>query len=149
MTRKSLSLGSKGVTPLLARRVEGGELILARLEPGEVFPDDVNLDEWRNSVVVSCKGSVQRVRWRLGDTPVYETRGKFELVTLDGVFFDDGSYHLHGVLSDERGHTLGGHVKGFEVYTTVELVLLRLNARLVRGRDERTGYRELVDVITG
>ncbi|WP_456436772.1 PPC domain-containing DNA-binding protein [Methanopyrus sp.] len=117
------------------------------MEPGERFPESVNTNRWRNSIVVSGKGSVRALRWRLGDTSVFETRGKFELISLEGLLFDDGSYHLHASVSDENGHTLSGHVKGFEVYTTVELVLLRLSARLEREHDPHTGHMELARVI--
>ncbi len=114
------------------------------MEPGEMFPRD--FPEVSNAVVLSCKGSATEVSVRFGDGPVRDLKGPFEIITVDGVFFDDGSFHLHTALANDNGETIGGHLKGFEVYTTMEWVLGELNVRLIRREDERTGYRELMEV---
>ncbi len=115
------------------------------MEPGEEFPSD--FPDVENAVVISCKGSVTRVSMRFGDGPVRELRGPFEVLTVDGLFFDDGSFHLHATLADDTGRAFGGHLKGFEVYTTMEWVVGLLDSRLVREEDERTGYSELTRVL--
>jgi predicted DNA-binding protein with PD1-like motif len=96
--------------------------------------------------VVTCVGSLERVRLRLAGTADHTTlQGAFEIVALTGTLERDGG-HLHLAVADERGQTLGGHLaEGCVVRTTAEVVI-GVEDRLLfaREHDPATGYDELV-----
>lgn len=70
--------------------------------------------------------------------------GPQEVITLAGSVSRDGA-HLHLVVADGRGRTLGGHLcHGSRVRTTMELLLVCPEGwQLGRERDPATGHLEL------
>jgi len=70
--------------------------------------------------------------------------GPQEVITLTGSLSGDGA-HLHLVVADVTGRTLGGHLcHGSRVRTTMELLLLCPEGwQLGRERDAATGHLEL------
>ncbi|MBM5821177.1 MAG: DNA-binding protein [Cyanobacteria bacterium K_Offshore_surface_m2_011] len=70
--------------------------------------------------------------------------GPQEVITLAGSLSRDGA-HLHLVVADAGGNTLGGHLcHGSRVRTTMEILLLCPEGwELGRRRDPATGHREL------
>ncbi|MCP9838089.1 DUF296 domain-containing protein [Cyanobium sp. N.Huapi 1H5] len=70
--------------------------------------------------------------------------GPQEVITLSGSLSRDGA-HLHLVVADAEGHTLGGHLcHGSRVRTTMELLLVCPEGwELGRRRDAATGHLEL------
>lgn len=70
--------------------------------------------------------------------------GPQEVITLTGSLTGDGA-HLHLVVADVTGRTLGGHLcHGSRVRTTMELLLICPEGwKLGRERDAATGHLEL------
>jgi uncharacterized protein len=70
--------------------------------------------------------------------------GPQEVITLAGSVSGDGA-HLHLVVADAQGRTLGGHLcHGSRVRTTMEILLLCPEGwQLGRERDAATGHLEL------
>ncbi len=70
--------------------------------------------------------------------------GPQEVITLAGSLTGDGA-HLHLVVADVTGRTLGGHLcHGSRVRTTMELLLVCPEGwQLGRERDAATGHLEL------
>lgn len=95
--------------------------------------------------IVSCTGSLKQVNLRFADQKEGKSfGGKWEIVSLTGTFnLESGHFHLS--ISDSTGKTLGGHLlDGCLVYTTAELILVKLpQLEFKRTEDEKTGYREL------
>jgi len=70
---------------------------------------------------------------------------RFEIVSMTGTFSRDGSCHLHISISDDNGHTFGGHLLEGEIFTTAEVVLGSAEGiDFPREHDDDTGYRELI-----
>ncbi|MEA5399267.1 PPC domain-containing DNA-binding protein [Synechococcus sp. BA-124 BA4] len=71
--------------------------------------------------------------------------GPQEVISLAGSVSGDGA-HLHLVVADAEGHTLGGHLcHGSRVRTTMEILLLYPEGwQLGRERDPATGHLELI-----
>ena len=70
--------------------------------------------------------------------------GPQEVISLAGSVSGDGA-HLHLVVADAEGHTMGGHLcHGSRVRTTMEILLLYPEGwQLGRERDAATGHLEL------
>lgn len=70
--------------------------------------------------------------------------GPQEVILLAGSLSRDGA-HLHLVVADAEGRTMGGHLcHGSRVRTTMELLLARTEGwQLGRERDPATGHLEL------
>ncbi len=70
--------------------------------------------------------------------------GPQEVITLSGSVSGDGA-HLHLVVADAQGHSLGGHLcHGSRVRTTMEILLLGPEGwQLGRELDAATGHLEL------
>jgi uncharacterized protein len=70
--------------------------------------------------------------------------GPQEVILLAGSLSRDGA-HLHLVVADAEGRTMGGHLcHGSRVRTTMELLLARTEGwHLGRERDPATGHLEL------
>jgi predicted DNA-binding protein with PD1-like motif len=70
--------------------------------------------------------------------------GPQEVILLAGSLSRDGA-HLHLVVADAEGRTMGGHLcHGSRVRTTMELLLVRTEGwQLGRERDPATGHLEL------
>ncbi len=96
--------------------------------------------------VVSCCGSLQKLRLRLADSnESLEKNEKFEILSLQGTLTPQG-VHLHISVADSKGQTWGGHLlEGCEIYTTAEVLVLELSDwKLTRMQDPETGFAELV-----
>ncbi|MBT3451450.1 DUF296 domain-containing protein, partial [archaeon] len=72
-------------------------------------------------------------------------KGNFEIVSLIGTLSQDGN-HTHISVSDNLGHTIGGHLKkGCIIHTTAEIVIIELKKfNFSREFDHQTGFKELV-----
>ncbi|WP_216901665.1 PPC domain-containing DNA-binding protein [Synechococcus sp. CCY 9618] len=95
--------------------------------------------------IVSGIGSLENPMLRFaGRAAGVVLEGPFEVVSLAGTVTPDGA-HLHVVVADGEGRTLGGHLcHGSAVRTTMELLLGHPEAwRLSRERDAATGHLEL------
>jgi predicted DNA-binding protein with PD1-like motif len=120
-----------------------------RLKPGE--DPKLTLDAFAQSrqleaaCVLTCVGSLRKAVLRFANQEQAVTLdGKFEIVSLTGVFSRHGS-HYHIAISDGEGRTYGAHLMdGSQVYTTAEIVLAELeDLRFLRSFDPQTGYPEL------
>lgn len=95
--------------------------------------------------ILSAIGSLKRAAIRFADRPTSEVLdAKFEILALNGTLSLHG-IHLHIVLADQGGKTIGGHLdQGSLVYTTAEIVLGELpGVTFLRTLDAQTGYLEL------
>ncbi|HEX8675819.1 MAG TPA: PPC domain-containing DNA-binding protein [Segetibacter sp.] len=124
--------------------------VTIRLHPGEDLK--AQLDEYvkanhlKAACIITCVGSLQQVAIRFANQSVIEIiSGKFEILSLAGTFADSAS-HLHILISDSVGKTIGGHLKeGSIVYTTAEIVIGILPAVLYeRAIDPTFGFKELM-----
>ena len=136
------------------RREESGYLI--RLSRGDRLFDSIisfGESEKIDSAFFSGIGAVEDVVLGYYDLKKKEYMKKefdgiWELVSLTGNFAkaDDGPIiHAHGVLSDPRSKTIGGHIFGFTTAATVEIYLVPLKAGLERVFDQETGLK-LLDI---
>lgn len=124
--------------------------VTIRLHPGEdlkaQLDDYVKANHLKAACILTCVGSLQQVAIRFANQSVTEMiSGKFEIVGLAGTLAENGS-HLHILLSDSMGKTIGGHLKeGSIVYTTAEIVIGILPAVLFeREIDPTFGFKELM-----
>lgn len=95
--------------------------------------------------IVSAVGSLKHAKIRLADsTKIFESPQKFEIVSITGTISTSGC-HIHLSLADSEGKVVGGHLlEGNTIYTTCELVILKLvNTEFKRELDPETGYNEL------
>ena len=121
-------------------RLRPGEDLLASLE---AFMAGKGIQA---GCVLTCVGSLTQSVIRLADRDLHsQFEGKFEIVSLTGTLSVNGS-HLHILISDRNGRTLGGHlVPGSRVYTTSEIVLAAFPELVYRREPcEQSGYDELV-----
>lgn len=99
-----------------------------------------------SGIIICCVGCLNKLTIRLADgKSILEKEGQFEIVSITGTLSENG-VHIHISVSDEKGNTIGGHLKdGCIVNTTAEVCLLNMeNIKLKREFDETTGYDELV-----
>ena len=102
--------------------------VTIRLHPGEDLK--AQLDEYakanhlKAACILTCVGSLQQVTIMFANQSVTEMiSGKFEIVSLAGTLAENGS-HLHILISDSMGKTIGGHLKeGSIVYPTAEIFI--------------------------
>lgn len=69
-------------------------------------------------------------------------KGEMEIVGIMGnvsVLQSKVIIHTHGVFSDKKFRTYAGHLKKLVVSVTCEVVLERLEGKVERGHDEKTG----------
>jgi predicted DNA-binding protein with PD1-like motif len=121
-----------------------------RLKPGEDLKEGLeNIITARNlraGIVLSAVGSLKKATLRLADESTEKTyEGKFEITSLIGTLSQDG-VHIHILISDAEGKTIGGHLKkGCVIYTTAEVVIGELEGFVFsRKMDPRTGFKELI-----
>jgi predicted DNA-binding protein with PD1-like motif len=120
-----------------------------RLKPGQDLFNGIEAVVAEKNVeagcVLSAVGSLTHATLRLANREYFsEYDGHFEIVSMTGTVSAHGS-HLHISISDEDGHTIGGHlVPGCKIYTTAEMVLAIFND-VVYKREfaEDSGYDEL------
>lgn len=99
-----------------------------------------------SGVIICSVGSLSKLKIRLADgKSILKKLGRFEIVSATGTLSEDG-VHIHISVSDEKGNTIGGHLKdGCIINTTAEIVLLEFKEiKLKREYDLETGYDELV-----
>ncbi len=98
------------------------------------------------AALVSCVGSLRSANLRLaGASSEQQFQGPFEIVSSEGTLSTNGC-HIHIAIADKLGKVHGGHLcYGSEIYTTAELVLLKLDDHeFLRQLDNETGYKELL-----
>ena len=102
--------------------------IAVRLRPGADLKGELVALAARQRVpagwVLTCVASLSQVRMQLAGGAEHATwQGPFEIIALTGTLSQDGG-HLHLVVADHQGHTVGGHLaEGCTVRTTAEVVL--------------------------
>lgn len=124
--------------------------IAVRLLPGDDLKQSLIRLVEEHSIEAGCilsgVGSLTQYSLRFANQPNETVKaGKFEIVSLTGTLSPDG-VHIHMAVSDEEGKTIGGHLMDENlVYTTVELVIAKLDGyRFSRETDGHTGFLELV-----
>lgn len=98
-----------------------------------------------SGVIICAVGCLSRLTTRLADGKnILEKEGRFEIVSITGTLSEDG-VHIHISVSDDKGNTIGGHLKdGCIVNTTAEIVLKKFEEiKFNREYDKKTGYDEL------
>jgi predicted DNA-binding protein with PD1-like motif len=96
--------------------------------------------------VASAVGYLKHVRLSLGGSQkTFDQAGNFSIVSVTGTISVNGN-HLHMVISDEEGKTVGGHVKeGCTVKSAAEVILVEIDdVSFERDFDEETNFYELV-----
>jgi predicted DNA-binding protein with PD1-like motif len=95
--------------------------------------------------IFSCVGSLTKYAIRFANEPLPALReGHYEIVHLTGTVSDKGC-HLHIIVSDKQGMTIGGHVaEGCFIYTTAEIIIGCTSKYMFdRKPDVTTGWKEL------
>lgn len=95
--------------------------------------------------IVTTVGSLEQCNLRFANQPKgTELSGHFEIVSLVGTFSETYG-HMHLLVSDSTGRTIGGHLlDGNKVFTTAEIVILELTElEFGRIKDDTYGYEEL------
>lgn len=95
--------------------------------------------------VASCIGSLTDYSIRFANANTTTVgKGYFEILSVGGMVSINGS-HLHISISDDEGHTLGGHLMpGNRIYTTAELIIVSTQRfRFLRELANETGWKEL------
>jgi len=130
-------------------------------------PDD-NLNEelqkriaelgWFRAVILSSVGSLKEAKLRnpkreasLPITPEKTIETDIavpcEILSIQGNVFpraDEIIVHLHGILGQPDGTTVGGHILKATVFTTCEMVIAEISgARSTRKKSKTTGLDEL------
>ncbi|WP_254991215.1 PPC domain-containing DNA-binding protein [Cyanobium sp. N5-Cardenillas] len=120
-----------------------------RLPPGVDLRGELEAraqeDEKDCGFIISGIGSLDSPKLRFaGRSDGVVLPGPYEVITMAGTVTGDGA-HLHLVVADAEGHTLGGHLcHGSRVRTTMEMLLLCPEGwQLGRERDAATGHLEL------
>ena len=143
----------------------GTVIHVARLLPGDDLMGGLQAFCRRRGisagVVLTCVGSTGTTVLRPAGAREGRTfEGKHEIVSLTGLLcgttttaggpgedsqVSGAGQHLHMSISDERCGVVGGHVlEGCIVRTTAEVAIAEVpSLRFARGKDERTGFKEL------
>jgi len=99
-----------------------------------------------SGIILCSVGCLSNLVIRLADgKSILEKEGMFEIVSITGTLSEEG-VHIHISVSDEKGNTIGGHLKeGCIINTTAEVVLeIFEDIKFKRKYDEATGYNELI-----
>ena len=121
-----------------------------RLTKGQDLKKEIDNFVKENNIeagIVKCAvGCVYEAYFRLAEgNDYFHKKENFEIVSIMGTVSKNGS-HIHISLSDNKGNTVGGHLKeGCLVDTTAEICIESFNNYIFdRQYDENTGYKELV-----
>jgi uncharacterized protein len=121
-----------------------------RLKPKEDLKKSITQYARVNGIkagaMVTCVGSLEQFHLRYANLEHgTKKKGHFEILSCSGTFSDDGTGHFHLSVSDETGHTIGGHLLDDNVvFTTAEIVITELlHLRFERVVDPTYGYVEL------
>lgn len=96
-------------------------------------------------LILTACGSLKQAAIRFADCEACSIiTDKFEIIALNGIVAFSG-VHLHILISDRQGQTMGGHLDfGCLIYTTAEIIIGASDEfRFLRTFDPQTGYREL------
>ncbi len=122
---------------------------VTRLLPGDDLKSRlqafVNSQNIQAGCIATCVGSLTQFNIRYANQSSGTKRtGHFEILNLTGTLSING-LHLHIMVSDEEGNTVGGHLLDkCIIYTTAEIVILEdSNLVFTRVIDGSTGYPEL------
>ncbi|MBL7964965.1 MAG: DUF296 domain-containing protein [Flavobacteriales bacterium] len=134
---------------MIEARGKTGAVHVLRLTPGEDVRN--TLESWiahngvQGAVVLGAVGSLRPAMLRFaGHAEGTLMNEDLEVCTMSGTLAQNGA-HLHLIVSDAQGRTMGGHLlKGSIVRTTLELALQELDGiTLDRVSDPHTGHAEL------
>ena len=120
-----------------------------RLKPNQDLKESLKIfvveQDIKAGFVLTAIGSLKQATIRFANQNISTVlTNKFEIVSLNGTLAIDG-IHLHIVIADQSGKTLGGHLdNGCIIYTTAEIVIGTSNEfNFRRTIDQQTGYKEL------
>ena len=66
----------------------------------------------RAGYIITCVGSLKKDSLQLANQSTATTWSEnFEIVSLTGTLSEDSSVHLHHLISDNTGKTIGGHLR--------------------------------------
>jgi len=121
-----------------------------RLKPKDDLRKSIQAFAEENQIksgsIITCVGSLEQFHIRFANQKTGEIRtGFFEILSLTGTFSHLSS-HLHLTVSNQVGHTIGGHLLDDNlVYTTAEIVVLELTDLVFkRELDPTYGFNELI-----
>ncbi|MCA0315511.1 MAG: DNA-binding protein [Candidatus Melainabacteria bacterium] len=127
-------------------------ILVKRLKPGQELFSEIDAliaeNDIKAGVILCLVGSLTKVNLRYANNEESTTlSGHFEIVSQTGVVSSAGS-HIHLAVADNKGTTYGGHlVPGSFVYTTVEMVVMKLpDWDFQRIPCNLSGYEELSPV---
>jgi len=124
------------------------KIFVFRLRPGQDLKEELNKiivsKNIKAGFILTCVGSLEKVKLRLAEENIEVFDEKFEIVSLVGTLSSDG-IHIHISLADKNGKVIGGHLKaGCIVYTTAEIVIGAVEDTVFsREFDKITGFKEL------
>ena len=120
-----------------------------RLKPGEDLRKSIEAVVKEKNIIAgwinTCVGSLTDYMIRFANQQEgNHVSGHFEIVSLTGTVSVNGS-HLHIIVSDSTGKTIGGHLlDGCKIYTTAEIVIATTEAyEFTRRKDGTTEWEEL------
>lgn len=120
-----------------------------RLLPGQDLRNSiqqyVNDHKIKAGWLITCVGSLIDYNIRFANVQKEANgSGHFEIVSLTGTVSDKGS-HIHVIIADSTGKTIGGHLlEGCKIYTTAEIVLVESGKYIfTREKDGSTQWEEL------
>jgi predicted DNA-binding protein with PD1-like motif len=120
-----------------------------RLKPGQDLRGEIEAYVQKEGIeagwIQTCVGSLTQLHLRFANQPSgTKHKGHFEIVSLAGTVSSNGC-HLHMSVSNETGHTVGGHVLPENiVYTTAEIIIGESKTLLFsRVQDGTTPWKEL------
>ena len=120
-----------------------------RLRPGQDLRAEIESYAQAQRIqagwIVSCVGSLTQIHLRFANqTGGTIANGHFEIVSLVGTVSISGC-HLHLCVSNNTGHTAGGHLL-YEnrIYTTAEIIIGESkDLQFTRKEDAANGWKEL------
>ena len=120
-----------------------------RLKPNEDLKKQIDQYVKQNNIeagwIMTCVGSLTQYNLRFANQPTgAKGNGHFEIVSLVGTLSVNGS-HLHLIVSDSLGQTIGGHLMNENlIYTTAEIVIGESKKHVfAREKDGSTPWEEL------
>jgi predicted DNA-binding protein with PD1-like motif len=129
--------------------MDNNKVYVFRLKPGEDLRRSIeaiikekNIEAgWINTCVGSLTDYI--IRFANQQEGIHGS-GHFEIVSLTGTVSVSGS-HLHIIISDSTGKTIGGHLlEGCKIYTTAEIVIgTTTDYEFTRKKDGTTEWEEL------
>lgn len=129
-------------------------IVLLRLDKGEEVFEKLLLFASENNVTAATFnviGASQEVVLAYYDLPKKEyldhtLAEDLEIVSVTGnvgIMDNKPIIHAHGVFSNKKLQTYGGHIKKLVVSATCEVTLTKLDGELTRDFDEETGFNLL------